>query len=146
MREFWKLTALALSLASLTAGLSLLLFLPGNWVAEAIQHRWGGDDDWVWLMLPCGGVLGLVIGVRYRGRIWLHCASLAFGLGTMALFLWLSVPVRSEPGGLAGGIGAVISAWLRIMVLWVAGVSLVTAGIVTSLIAVYQRWRATNAP
>ena len=45
MKDILEWTALLLSLASMTAGMSLLLFLPGNWVAEAIQHKWGGDDD-----------------------------------------------------------------------------------------------------
>ena len=86
-----------------------------------------------------------MIGLRYRRRIWLHFASLVLGFCTAALLLQLSAPVRVEAGDYGAGIGAMIAVWLRTIVLWVIGVSLVTGGIVKALLALCERWRAKSS-
>ena len=137
---------LTVSLASLMTGLAFVLFLGATWLSEAvIRHYWQGDDDWLWLTLPAGALVGLALGLRYRRRVWIHVAGTVLGLGTASFLIWLSAWAAAQPKGLGAGLGQAIAVWLSLITVGTLGVSLVIAGIATALGMWLRRRRMTRS-
>ena len=138
--------ALTVSLASLMTGLAFSLFLGASWLSEAvIRHHWRGDDDWLWLMLPVGGVLGLWLGLRYHRRAWIHVTSGVLGSGVAAFLLHVSRLTARQPGDLGEGIGRILAVWLARVLLVTGAVALAVAGVAAALVLILRRYLTTRA-
>ena len=130
---------LTLSLSSLMTGIAIPLFLSATWLnEEVLRHYWQGDDDWLWLMLPSGGALGLVLGLRYRDRVWPHLCGVALLLFVGALIGWIWVSASTAPAGLAAGIGKLFAVAVTYTVAMTCLVSLAVSGIAVGFLV----WRA----
>lgn len=140
MKMALRWLALTVSLASWMSGSAAVLFLGATWLIEAvIQHYWRGDDDWLWLMLPAGAILGLSVGARFRARIWSHMVSVVLGVGLAAFLVWVSVSATSQPRDLDAAIGRTIAVWMGRVLLAVVAVSLVVAGTVSAMLLLFRR-------
>ncbi len=130
---------LVLALETLMVSCSILFFLAATMFSESvIRHYWQGDDDWLWLTLPAGGVIGLCLGIRFRGTPWMKVVSVAATFGTVLFFIGLSISAFLQPSDLGEAIGKLISQWLLIVALIAAGVCLAVAAVAATIVTVYE--------
>ena len=105
--SFLTWVRLAFSLEALIVSCSLSLFLAAGVLSESVIRE--GDDDWLWLMFPVGGSIGLFLGIRYRNTIWIHVVSVVIALCVVALLAQLWIWSTRETSGMREGFGKLFS-------------------------------------
>ena len=133
-----KRLALTCSLTITTTGMGMSLFLASMHLAELLQQFWRIDDDWTWLMLPLGAVMGIGLWLKYRQRIWIHVCG-------AVLTLWLAVSLASifttpTPPGMQG-LGIAIGKAIAAAILYVAGITGLIALAISSAVVAALTWR-----
>ncbi len=139
----WILSTVLLT--GLMVGLALTLVLLAIPFSQELRERYQVHDDWCIFALPSGAVLGITLGVRYRGQFWLRVFAgimLVFATGYIIL---LSIPYQapdSMPEGmnrLPIALGNMIREALFCLVLITGGISLAVAAVITSSILYLDR-------
>jgi hypothetical protein len=139
----WILSTVLLT--GLMVGLGLILLLLAIPLSQALLKRYAVHDDWCIFALPSGAVVGLILGVRYRGQIWLRVFAgimLVFAAGyIISLFIPYQVP-DSMPEGmnrLPIAMGNMIREALLRVVLITGILSLAVAAVTNSILYLVRK-------
>lgn len=134
---FLKWVRLTLLLEALIVGFSVSLYFSAVLLCAPVVLP-SPTHDWLLLMFPAGGTIGLFLGIRYRNTIWIHIVSVFLALCVVALLALLWISSTRETFGLAEGLGKLLSLMLFVVVVGTAAVSLPIAAIAASIVAVHQ--------
>jgi hypothetical protein len=131
--------ALTCSLTFTMTGCSVGLFIAATWLYESVPPSWRrGDDDWLWLMLPLGAAVGLVLWLRYRRRPWVHVGGAVLIVWLVGSIGWI-LSLETPPGmqGLGMAIGKAMAAATAQIAAVTGAVSLAIAAAVVAALT----WR-----
>ena len=108
---WWRRIGLTFSLTAAMTGSAVWLLIVASGLWESTPYSWRGDDDWLWLMLPLGAAIGLVLWLRYWRRPWIHyCGVLMILSLVVSIGRILLLETQQGMAGLGIGIGKAIAA------------------------------------
>ncbi len=93
------LTGYVLAWSIVLSGLALM---PVSLIAESMNRRWHIDDDWSWLGIPLGAIIGGWFAIRTRCARLMHIASILGGTVAAIILFWRSSRLAERGLALTG--------------------------------------------
>ena len=126
------------SLTSAITGAGLWGLVLAGWVSEAVVPRsWRVDDDWIWLLLPLGGIAAIGLWLRFRHYVWMHIVSVLLCAWPIASIVWiLNQPVTPGFERLGQSLGKA----LALVLAQVAAVTGVAAVLIAAAFVAFLSW------